>query len=465
MPINITQLTTDLETRLNNLGIETPEEILSLTAALNNLTSNRFISVALASELPSLTTNSIPSGSLVFVEQFSVLLMSVGTQWVGLDGRVPSATNTLYAWGLGGSGQLGDNTYTNRSSPVTVAGGISGWSQVSGGGYFTIGLRIDGGAAYGWGANAAGQLGVGDAAARGSPTLVIGGITNWSQVSAGHKHTLGRTSTGIAYAWGYNNFGELGDNTASTRSSPVTIVGGITNWDQLSAGYKFSLGTTSSGVLYAWGYNGQGQLGNNTTTSRSSPVTVIGGITTWNNISGGGKFSSGITSSGVLYAWGYNNSGQLGDDTTTARSSPVTVVGGITTWSKVGLGLRNSIGNTSAGIAYGWGGNATGQLGDNTTVAKSSPVTVVGGITNWSQVYSGILPNVFGPHGFSLGLTNAGIAYAWGGNETGGLGDGTTTSRSSPVTVIGGVTTWTQLSAGKSTYVIGYGAHSLGIAT
>jgi alpha-tubulin suppressor-like RCC1 family protein len=464
MPINTTQLTTDLETRLNNLGIETPEEILSLTAALNNLTSNRFISVALASELPSLTTNSIPSGSLVFVEQFNVLMMSVGTQWVGLDGRTPLPSNRLYGWGLGNNGQLGDNGFTNRSSPVTVAGGITGWSQVSGGGYFTIGIRIDG-VAYGWGINGSGQLGVGDTGARGSPVPVIGGITNWSQVSAGMTHTIGRTSTGIVYAWGNNDYAQLGDNTTTGRSSPVTVVGGITTWNNISAGYRQNLGTTSSGVMYAWGYNGQSQLGDNTSTGRSSPVTVVGGITTWNNISAGGRHSSGITSSGVLYSWGLNDFGQLGDNTTAAKSSPVTVVGGITTWSKVASGWKNSIGSTSAGVAYGWGGNATGQLGDNTTTSRSSPVTVVGGITNWSQVHSGILVNVFGPYGFSLGLTNAGIAYGWGGNEGGGLGDGTTISRSSPVTVIGGVTTWTQLSAGKQTYVIGYGAASAGIAT
>jgi alpha-tubulin suppressor-like RCC1 family protein len=227
--------------------------------------------------------------------------------------------------------------------------------------------------------------------AKSSPVTIVGGITNWSQLSAGFSHSLGITSTGIAYAWGYNTYGRLGDNTTSTRSSPVTVVGGITTWSLASAGFFHSIGLTSTGIAYAWGYGSNGLLGDNTDVSKSSPVTVVGGITTWSQASVGGGHSLAVTSTGIAYAWGLNTGGRLGDGTIVVRSSPVTVVGGITTWSQVSTNAAgvHSLGLTSTGIAYAWGTNTNGRLGDNTTTARSRPVTIVGGITTWSQVSAG----------------------------------------------------------------------------
>ena len=449
MTINTTQLTTDFETRLNNLGIETPEEILSLTAALNNLTSNRFMSVTFYSQLPDLTTNSIPSGSLVFVEQLNVLMMSVGTQWRGVDGRTLGAViATNYAWGYNSSGRLGDNTTTTRSSPVTVVGGITTWSKISAGGKHSVGIT-SAGVAYGWGYNGYGGLGDNTSTGRSSPVSVVGGLT-WSQVSAGYIHSLGVTTSGVAYGWGNNVNGRLGDGTTTARSSPVTVVGGLT-WSQVSAGYKHSVGLTTSGVAYGWGYNGFGAIGDNTQSQRLSPVTVVGGLT-WSQVTAGGVHSLGITSSGFAYAWGRNDNMQLGDGSpTTNRSSPVTVIGGITAWSQVSgsaaSGDKHSLG-IAAGVAYGWGSNQEAQVGDGTfSNYRSSPVTVVGGITNWTQIKAG------GRH--SLGVTSTGIAYAWGNNQNGQGGNNVETRSASPVSISGGLIGWSQISAGTN--------HSLGI--
>jgi alpha-tubulin suppressor-like RCC1 family protein len=218
---------------------------------------------------------------------------------------------------------------------------------------------------------------------------VVGGITNWSQVSAGGSHSLGITESGVLYAWGNNNNGRLGDNTISNQSSPVTVVGGITNWSQVSAGSSHSLGLTDTGVLYAWGLNSSGELGDGTTISKSSPVTVAGGITNWSQIDASDNNNLAIAG-GIAYAWGPNNSGQLGTNSTVARSSPVTVVGGITNWSQVSAGRSHSLGLTDTGVLYAWGSNFYGKLGDGTTNNRSSPVTVVGGLTNWSQVAASI---------------------------------------------------------------------------
>ena len=446
--INIEQLKQDLESAITGLDSESEvEDLMLVVAALDNLTDDRIISVATVDDLPE--ADSLPSGSIFFVDQIAVLVFNSGLKWLGIDSRVLRDDEPILiasAWGANGNGRLGDDTLTNRSSPVTVIGGITDWASVSAGGYHSLGVT-DAGIAYAWGFNSVGRLGDGTTTNRSSPVTVIGGITDWASVSAGKFHSLGITDTGIAYAWGYNSSGQLGDGTTTNRSSPVTVIGGITDWASVSAGGSHSLGVTDAGIAYAWGTNGYGRLGDGTTTSRSSPVTVIGGITDWASVSGGRDYSLGVTATGIAYAWGRNSNGQLGDGTTTPRSSPVTVIGAITDWASVSAGRYHSLGVTDAGIAYAWGRNDNGRLGDGTTTQRSSPVTVIGGITDWASVSGG------GAH--SLGVTDAGIAYAWGRNGDGRLGDGTNTDRSSPVTVIGGITDWASVSAGRY--------HSLGL--
>jgi len=303
--------------------------------------------------------------------------------------------------------------------------------------------------AYAWGNNANGRLGDNTTIGRSSPVTVLGGITNWTMLSAAPStvgHSVGLTSSGTAYAWGCNASGRLGDNTIIARSAPVTVAGGITNWSQVSAGAVHSLGIAGS-VAYAWGSNAYGgALGDNTATTKSSPVTVVGGITNWNTIEAGAARSNGLTSDGVAYSWGFNAYGQLGDGTVINRSSPVTVVGGIT-WDQISGHGYHTLG-ISNGIAYAWGNNNTGQLGDNTTIGKSSPITVVGGITNWSQVSAG--------RGVSIGITN-GVAYSWGLNGSGQLGDNTTINKASPVTVVGGIINWTSVNADSTSIGIANG--------
>jgi len=450
--INIQGLKEELAARIAELdSTSNSEEVLLLSTSLNAVTEDRIVSVDTVDDLPDLTDEENPfsSGFIFYVNSVSVLVVSSNFKWIGLDGRVLRKDKPdiiQYAWGYNSFGPLGDGTETARSSPVSVVGGITNWSQVSAGGNHSLGVTSNG-IAYGWGYNSSGRLGDGTTTARSSPVSVIGGITNWSQVSASANHSLGVTSNGIAYGWGNNGYGRLGDGTTTARSSPVSVIGGITNWAQVSAGGSNSLGVTSNGIAYAWGSNDDGQIGDGTTTNRSSPVSVIGGITNWAQVSASTFHSLGITADGIAYGWGYNGRGRLGDGTTTNRSSPVSVIGGITNWAQVSAGNAHSLGVTSDGIAYAWGYNSIGRLGDGTETDRSSPVSVVGGITNWSQVDAG--------ENHSLGVTSNGIAYGWGYNGNGRLGDGTTTDRSSPVSVIGGITNWAQVSAGN--------AHSQGL--
>ena len=410
-------------------------ELMVFSKCIEKLKVGAVYVVSTFSDLPTLPLSE--NGELYLVENDEELYYNNNDVWHLISNTL---IDRAYGWGQNTAGELADGTTTNRSSPVTIIGGITNWSQLSAGGSHSLGVTATG-IAYAWGSNANGELGDGTTSSRSSPVTVVGGITNWSQVSAGGDHSLGIISTGIAYAWGSNVNGRLGDNTTSSRSSPVTVIGGITNWSQVSAGDVHSLGITASGVAYAWGLNSNGRLGDGTITSRQSPVTVVGGITSWSQLSGGTGHSLGVTTTGIAYAWGFNGQGRLGDGTTSSRLSPVTVVGGITSWSQLSSG-GHSLGVTTTGIAYAWGSNDSRQLGDGTATSRLSPVTVVGGITNWSQLSAGT--------SHSLGVTSTGIAYAWGINTGGRLGDNTETTRSSPVTVVGNITNWSQLHAGAS---------------
>jgi alpha-tubulin suppressor-like RCC1 family protein len=284
---------------------------------------------------------------MAFVRDTKTYYHSDGIFWQTDFSSSPRTLNILYATGrnnFGAAGQLGDGTIINKSSPVMVLGGITNWSEVSSG--YQSSFAISGGVIYSWGDNSFGNLGTNNTVSSSSPAPISGGITTWSKVSASKfsNFALGLTTGGVLYAWGVGSDGRLGTGNVIGRSSPVTVIGGITNWNTISAGNYHNLGLTDNGVLYAWGRGSGGRLGDGSSfTNRSSPVTVVGGITNWNSISADNVHSLGLTDAGVLYAWGYNISAPLGDGTTISRSSPVTVVGGITNWSAISAGNGRSL--------------------------------------------------------------------------------------------------------------------------
>jgi alpha-tubulin suppressor-like RCC1 family protein len=364
-----------------------------------------------------------------------------GTVWGPIQ-QVSAATfSDAYAWGRNTRGEVGDTTTTNRSSPVSVVGGFTDWVQISAGGYHTAAVRANG-TAWTWGRGLDGRLGNNSTADRSSPVSVVGGFTDWVQISAGFNSTAAVRANGTAWAWGRNNNGQLGDNSTTDRSSPVSVVGGFTDWVQISAGQIHTAAVRANGTAWAWGANGSGQLGDNTITARSSPVSVVGGFTDWVQISAGGYRTAAVRANGTAWAWGRGSYGQLGNNSTADRSSPVSVVGGFTDWVQISAGFNSAAAVRANGTAWAWGANAFGQLGNNTTTSRSSPVLVVGGFTDWVQIAAG------GSHAAAIRAT--GTAWAWGRNNIGQLGDNSATDRSSPVSVVGGFTDWVQISAGIS---------------
>ena len=297
MAININSLKTQLAAKIAAINTNTDaEDLLLLSASVSSVTEDRIIAVENIDDLPILRSGTaqspqflFPSGSIFYIKSLNILVISSNNRWIGIDGRVArkdGVDSVAYAWGRDDGGRLGTGNTTNTSSPVTVAGGITNWSQVAASRYHSLGLTSTG-IAYAWGRNTSGQSGDNTITNKSIPTAVVGDITNWSQVSAGQAHSLGVTSTGILYAWGYNSSGQLGTGNTTSALSPVTVAGGITNWSQVSAGRSHSLGLTSTGILYAWGYNSTGQLGTGNTTNTSSPVTAVGGITSWRQVAGG----------------------------------------------------------------------------------------------------------------------------------------------------------------------------------
>jgi alpha-tubulin suppressor-like RCC1 family protein len=347
----------------------------------------------------------------------------------------------LFAWGNNSAGQLGINTGVgdNKSSPVQVSS--STWVQASAGGStagHSLAVKVDG-TLWAWGKATQGQLGLNQggffAPDRSQPTQV-GVLTNWSQVSAGPgSEVSGALKTDqTLWMWGGNSFGSIGDGTVINRSSPVQV-GGDTNWAQLSVGGANVAAIKTTGTLWMWGINGAGQLGDNTTVSKSSPVQV-GALTNWGQVStSNGTHTLAVKTDGTLWAWGSNGNGGIGNGTTADRSSPVQI-GALTNWSKVAASQQgNSLAVKTDGTLWAWGNNSVGQLGDNTTVSKSSPVQI-GALTNWATPTAG--GSVCGA------LKTDGTAWVWGFNLYGMIGDNTTVSKSSPVQV-GSSTSWTNL--------------------
>ena len=340
----------------------------------------------------------------------------------------------LYSWGYNRGG-LGQNDIVNRSSPTQV-GVATNWSQVSTNAYNTAAIKTDG-TLWAWGNNQFNQLGTGDGVYRSSP-VQLGALTTWSKVSvsAGGFNTAAIKTNGTLWAWGRNVYGELGTNDQGYRVSPVQI-GALTTWSLVSMGGYITLATKTDGTLWAWGSNFQGALGKNDAIMRSSPVQ-IGSGTTWSKVSASGIYGVLATKTdGTLWAWGYNNYGQLGTGDVITRSSPVQIGSG-TTWSLVSAGYYSMMAVKTDGTLWSWGDNYFGQLGLNATnpYGRSSP-TQVGVGTTWSKVSAG--------QNNALAIKTDGTLWVWGHNNYGALGLGDLVYRSSPVQ-LGTGTTWSQVS-------------------
>ncbi|SMB86383.1 RCC1 domain-containing protein [Deinococcus hopiensis] len=247
-------------------------------------------------------------------------------------------------------------------------------------------------------------------------TQTITGINPFNTaIAGGLSHSLAVKADGTVRAWGGNGFGQLGDGTTTVRSTPV-LVSGLTDVVGVASGSNHSLAVKADGSVRTWGYNNVGQLGDGTRIRSSSPVTVSG-LTDVISVSGGYQHSLALKVDGTVQAWGDNADGQLGNSTVAFSSTPVTV-SGLTDVVSVTGGFSHSLALKADGTVWAWGRNDYGELGDGTRTTRSTPVTV-GGLTD--------VVSVVAANQFSLALKPDGTVRAWGSNNAGQLSDGTTT--------------------------------------
>ena len=383
---------------------------------------------------------------------------------VGSDGNA-------YAWGDNTYGELGDGTTTERHTPAVVKTPDRKtypdlppdftYVQVSAGGWHSLALGSDG-YVYSWGWDFYGQLGNNTSGYSvysyvpvrvrdpNNPTDASKGLKA-TQVSAGASHSLALGSDGCVYSWGNNLYGQLGNNITTDSSFPVPVHDPKSPTDaikqlkalQVSAGASHSLAVGSDGYAYAWGYNHNGQLGNNTSGDSANstvpvrvrdpanPTDTSRGLKA-TQVSGGNAHSLAAGSDGNAYAWGYNGNGQLGNNTKIDSSFPMPVRDPSSPYdsskglkaTQVSGGENHSLAVDQDGNAWAWGDNDHGQLGIKSTKDQSFPVKVFASAQSTSTAgpWLHVAQLVAGDH-HSLAIDTDGNTKAWGINNSGRLGN------------------------------------------
>jgi len=320
-----------------------------------------------------------------------------------------------YCWGENGYGQLGDGTQVARNRPTLIGGGLLTFTRISAGTRFACGLATTG-AAYCWGDNTFGQLGRGNADSALAPVAVLGGHT-FTQVAVGGSHACALDTTGIVWCWGTDGWGQLGNgqSPASDQYEPVQVNTAV-RFTQVTVGGFHSCGISTAGAALCWGYNVDGRSGDGTTTSYLYSPTLVAGGLTFTHLSGGAAHTCGIAT-GSVYCWGRNNEAQLGTGaaSTTPSRSPTNTLGALGTSVRIAAGGSHSCAVNSAGEVYCWGTNTRGQLGDLSTTLRPSGVLIAG---------SSRFATITAAADHTCGTRLDGATFCWGWNYLGRLGVG-----------------------------------------
>ena len=344
-------------------------------------------------------------------------------------------------WGSNASGKLGTGTLFGNGTPALVTGLTPPTATVSAGGNSSCALDGNG-AAFCWGSNSRGQLGIGSFGG----TVGENGESNSAQVSAvpvsgslsfttitiGDRHACGLTSAGEVYCWGGGGWGQLGVGTPTSVCSgePCELrprkIEGFT-FDVVSAGLQHTCGIVTSGDAYCWGVNQSGAVGDSSRIdSFFAPNLVVGGHK-YLAIDLADEHTCALTTTGAAYCWGLNGDGQLGEGSGFTQRFPVPVAGGIV-FQTVTTGGSHSCALTPDGDAYCWGRNFEGELGTGTRLNSETPVLV-----NTSLQFASITAGAT----HNCGMAKTGDAYCWGWNITGQLGVGSGRDRLVPASVVG----------------------------
>jgi len=340
----------------------------------------------------------------------------------GWHSLVVCSDSTVKAFGENATGELGNNSNTDSSVPVTAIG-LTGITSVSGGGdqleAHSLALKSDG-TVWAWGSNIYGGLGDGSTTNTTAPAQVLV-LTGINAIAAGGWHSVALKSDKTVWTWGWNIDGQLGIGNNVDKTIPVKVPS-LTGVTAIAAGTYHVLALKSDSTVWAWGDNISGQIGDGTALDRTSPVQVSG-LTKVIAIAAGRFFSLAIRSDSTVWTWGENVYGQLGDGTTTNSSVPVQVTG-LVKVVKAACGAFECHVIKSDGTVWAWGRNTYGNIGDGSIINRSTPVQM-SGISSAAGVASGT--------NFSLVYKSDGTFWACGRNSSGQLGDGTILQRNTLV--------------------------------
>lgn len=391
-------------------------------------------------------TTTLPIAGAGFVSTTS----ASGSSWTAAS-SFATVEATLWGWGSNDTYRLGDGTTTARYEYPKQLTTTTHWVSVGAGTNFACAVQ-SGGTLWCWGGtgyNATsfpdgdGRLGLGatTAAAQTTPAQA-GSATSWSSVSSGQMHSCAVQTNGTLWCWGYHGAavgtqgdGRLGFSTTSPALVP-TQVGTDTNWAQVSAGQTHTCATKTDKTLWCWGNNTNGRLGDGTTTTRQTPVQAAsadGGV--WVSVGTGVVHTCGrrtettSTTAVLVYCWGSDNVGQLGNGAGGSSGTPAAV--GTAEYSGLAVGSdHNCAVRKSDSTLWCWGGGTSGKLGDAASTSRHSPVQENTAATNWKSAMTGA--------DHSCGIQTDQTLWCWGANGAGQLGIGGTTSKNTPQKVLSG---------------------------
>jgi len=331
---------------------------------------------------------------------------------------------SLWAWGINGNGQLGNDDggdlWRFENLPIKVMDGVIG---ISAGGAHSLAITDDG-SLWAWGWNVFGQIGDGTMTDRFVPTMILEDVI---QASAGDMHSLALKNDGSLWAWGSGLYGRVGYAVDQAVLRPVKIMDDVI---YISAGHFHSMAIQSDGSLWAWGGNRFGQLGDGTLDDRHEPVFIMDNVI---SVSAGENHSLAIQEDGSLWVWGSNEFGKFGDGTYSGFYEffphPIKVMDYV---AAVSAGRYHTVAILTDGSVWAWGSNNHGELGIGMEAIfwtfEPMPTKVM---DNAVSVAAGT--------GFTLALNTDGGVFGWGFNEFGQLGDGTSEDRTTPVNIIDNV--------------------------
>ena len=339
---------------------------------------------------------------------------------------------TVWTWGLGSQGQLGDGTSgigVRTLTPLQVPG-LDGVATVEDSHTFVLALKSNG-TVWGWGNNFSGQLGDGTSQTRTRPVQTVG-LTNVKGLAAGDFFSAAVKTDGTVWVWGGTG---ILSTAPDINTTPVQMPA-FTNVTAIAAGSRHLLMLRTDKTVWSIGTNEFGQLGDGTITRRTSPVQVTG-LSGVARIAAGAEFSLALKEDGTVWAWGLNVNGTLGPGGGSmnfdAHPIPVQVTGLPAGMTSIAAGDRSCLAIASNGTVWGWGDNSSGQLGQGVTITQNP---TPGQIPNFGNVVA-----VSSGNRHSVALKSDGSVWAWGGNSDGELGDGTSNTASITVVRVSGLQT------------------------